>query len=1262
MKNRINKIVLLLAIFGMVVLNLNIVGRVSAASGGGSGGTANSKVSGCKEGNVGSTTLCKDGTGGGAWRIFKTASKVWSAVQLYNVGRSYGPQYCLKKDQQKNNSNCNTVGYLSKGGYKFDLAKSNKCSASKYTYYLAYSIEGWHGRNYKGDSQKAKKNVFTFWGPLGWGVKMSGKYKVHLNEKNQHSKDEVVAGLNKGTNMNGWKVSEGTAKYFCKKDNTSKCKDYTSGALPTGLGYVCVEDPEPDPEEYSITVYAIDMNGVDLNNEKPVATAKGIENSKVTATAPARTGYSFVYFSTNDDPENFNIVPNDSTKSKYASGNKYIVKNIKEDIVVYAVYTPADSFEGRTTVTGDTDLDTDWTASDEYDVSYIDCSPIEGEGCKIRFNHYLRRTLGDKQTEYVVTRTSNLTDESSTRRIPEGELKRGTFGEAGEKLMYDSGELMMYPGMIVCESIAFKNTSTVTELNASAELCVKAVGEAQPPDPPDQNEPEDPDTPSGDASFLNIKVMNEDVDKFRKFQRTVYAKPGDVLTYRSTYNPILQYTYYLVPESLAIDCTGWGNVGPYTNEAGSKLGAFYNASYSGCGSSTMQTWNNAFSVQFARNESWSSASLVPGKYPENPKAGDSTKQTTTNKYNESVGGVLASDVGKTIDERVITNLNTDTRTTMKQVRFACDIVIDEGGGEDDYIEVEQPILDEEGNPVLDDNGNPITEIVYEPAESSEVEYSEMCDNVSDSIATVDATSMDNVATAKVPYNFDTDVVVDTPNDTPIFAGEEKRIDFTLTIKPRENPVTMDEGDKDYATKIDSAKYKIIVYRGEYKPGGDWASDDLCARYGLPNNEVNCGYSAESNSSFTSVNQFEDTKKKLNRTFYAQDLAAGSQICVAAAFYPANSGSPINMDRKGSDTWRVSDSTCYRIAKRPSIQVWGGDIFTKGSVVTSTGVKNYLAGRDTYSVGKKNSVNYVFGSWGELGVLASGEVKEFASGASTGYEPAPISANGVLVPRPFATQIATLGKNTDLEHLGGRIESTSQTSICNRSLLTFANSPCYSTVGQLGNTIGAEKSVRDKDSIIGRLAGKKEVNVGADVTIQNGMNNYTYSGNSNLTVNGGSVTQGVYLVQSDATVKIAGNITYGGSYTTLTKTDPEAGMIAVPKVVIYGKNIVIDCQNVTRLDAVLIAEEEVKTCDSDDINAAKNSTQLVLNGAVVAGWLTPNRTYGAATGANSIVPAEIIRFDPTLYLWGGGDDDEDEEDSVDIGNFEVTYLQEISSRK
>ena len=134
---------------------------------------------------------------------------------------------------------------------------------------------------------------------------------------------------------------------------------------------------------------------------------------------------------------------------------------------------------------------------------------------------------------------------------------------------------------------------------------------------------------------------------------------------------------------------------------------------------------------------------------------------------------------------------------------------------------------------------------------------------------------------------------------------------------------------------------------------------------------------------------------------------------------------------------------------------------------------------------------------------------------------------------------------------------------------------------------------------------------------------------------------------NGTAKINGNIKYANdSYTTMAE---------IPKLIIYAKNIEIDCA-VERIDAVLIADGSVNTCNSGDVNLQQNSTQLKINGSVVSDTIDLNRTYGAATGANSIIPAEIVNYDTSLYLWAN-----QRSDITRTGKIMTAYQHELSPR-
>ena len=69
-----------------------------------------------------------------------------------------------------------------------------------------------------------------------------------------------------------------------------------------------------------------------------------------------------------------------------------------------------------------------------------------------------------------------------------------------------------------------------------------------------------------------------------------------------------------------------------------------------------------------------------------------------------------------------------------------------------------------------------------------------------------------------------------------------------------------------------------------------------------------------------------------------------------------------------------------------------------------------------------------------------------------------------------------------------------------------------------------------------------------------------------------------------------------------------------------------------------------------------SKQLMINGSVISNTLTLGRTYGAATGKNSVVPAEIINYDTSLYLWANN-----QSSAKTSGKLAETYINELAPR-
>ena len=777
------------------------------------------------------------------------------------------------------------------------------------------------------------------------------------------------------------------------------------------------------------------------------------------------------------------------------------------------------------------------------------CDPVDG--CTASIRHLLRRDAGNGSTTYNITRTSNYESISAgdvvtqtTENFTGDGVNTNSNGQKYRTVKVTNFIKKMYPGQVVCETLTFKAKGST---NAATTACVSALGNAQPGDPDDPDTPEDPNTDSGDTSFINIKVRNADVDNYKKYQRSVYAKPGDHLTFRATYNPNLQYTYKLKPEQMRINGgTVYDRNTTLTSGFLGKNSSAKKSMFNYYKGSSLKEWNNGFSVQLSAKNNFNSADQT-WNYGGSSRSGNKTKMQQTNQAGRSSGMVEATDAGKNIQEKAVTNLNGSTQTTPSQVIFT-------------------------------KNGDK-------------------------NLGNVKTDNKSKIASAKVPYNYiNTTEITNDNNKEVMYAGEVFKVNYNYNINPKKNNLTMNSGDRNYATSVGNPKWRLKVSIN----GGAWVeTSEVSTRtsdFDVPLNKMYDGKVGEN-------------AVKLSSDINVPDVPAGTKICVKSVIFPQASGADSNLNGDGNGLWAESSEKCFTVAKKPSLQVWGGNMYTGGKITTSVSEKGLLANTNypPYQIEGNTGKKYVFGSWAELGVIANASVTKFASGASTGY--------------PLGSQV---------------------TNFCERVPLTIANRPCSSNVtGSIGTSAALNNAASDKESIINKLMVE-------DV--------YKYSMND-LTLNE-SVTAGhgeVKVVYARGNVTINQDITYVGSY---------KGLSDVPKVVVYGKNIVIGC-GVSKIDALLIAEEKIVTCDNFEgdlsnveqkaeshINERVNSNQLKVNGAVLANKLIANRTYGAAPGADSVTSAEIINFDPTLYLWGTAGDSSGRSST----QLEVTYLHELAPRR
>ena len=838
--------------------------------------------------------------------------------------------------------------------------------------------------------------------------------------------------------------------------------------------------------------------------------------------------------------------------------------------------------------------DTGWTQSDAEVRDYVINCNFE-EGCPVVIAHYLKRVSGSGQPRSVTYDDSERSKSANNGSGVEDGIpcyksngtcvKNGSDNGAPGNLSAaanGSGVVvrrMMYilkPGQKICETMSFTPFRNKSD-TASLTVCAYAVGSA--------------------STDLSMEIKNSSVPKYSSYTNgPVYAKPGDEVYYKAIYNPGVQNAYYLVPEGLRIN-SGAVHLNPDRVDSRNSVIRHLGFDYVGVTSmfneykgDTLKDWHNGFSMQIS-NDSFETTKVFHNRDPftgeyDAPYRGYSymkghaeerTEEYIYNKTGNSLGdGVAESDVGKVIVGRSLTNLEGSvSETTPSKVTFEM---------EDGY-----------------DIGNVETDSVKS-----------------------------NDVSAIVPYNFRLATDVDTEKRI-VYAGEQSNIAYGVTVQDKYNGLL----DSTYATIVRDGIQRTRV----------------CEDYGMT---INCRNYYDDFGRNNVWKKGDNLNEKT--TIDIPDVPAGTKLYVRSEVYPADSGPDDNLnlgicDFNSIECWAKSETKELIVAKKPSFQVWGGSVHSAGDITEKEVLlaeKSTLRGyNDDYDNSSEYeeqlqdqseghfeaSANpvYTFGSWVELDLVARGAVKGLASGAGLGYA---YTAD--------ANRAQTGDGKTNIEGLGG----SSSADFCKMSTLSFANSNCKTSVGNLAS-LGFGNAGSDKSVLIMDLMQDKNghEDKGFDIPASSGFDLsvndenhciddkkicYYVDSDKNRTVMLGALSgidSGITkVVRVDGNIKIANDIEY---------KDRVGGNIElndVPKVIMYaGGNIEIQCE-VKRIDAVLIAEGDIKTCNSNNVNDSTRSIQLKINGATISDTLTLGRTYGAATGTNSIIPAEIINYDTSLYLW------------------------------
>ena len=467
---------------------------------------------------------------------------------------------------------------------------------------------------------------------------------------------------------------------------------------------------------------------------------------------------------------------------------------------------------------------------------------------------------------------------------------------------------------------------------------------------------------------------------------------------------------------------------------------------------------------------------------------------------------------------------------------------------------------------------------------------------------------------KVPYNFKNSTWVDDEGEMKIIDLESGfNVTYHVKVGDRKN-TTLDDT---YATQVDNAKSGVDWCKAGKDKLGDIKPDDVCE--GAVQTET---YDVDKNKEGFELETLSPNDdghmRSINIGLKDKGVEVGDIICVWSWVTPRDSQDDLQMIpewnssntvyswNNGSSENKENKKVCGQIGKSPTIQVWGGNVLSKGQLDVSP-----VKGKPFEEGG--TSTTRRFGSFGELGVFASNS-GNFASGAALGYRGIHQwneDSKNVLLP-------SYLGKKQgDSEEIGGGSGTS---------------------MGELKNTFGIDGAIREIEDFADALDGKycggepsgcpalEKVNTdicgeGDDcrVEVESCDEDENCEDKTTVVINSGMNV----IVKRDGKVVISTNVQYRNSgYSSFSE---------VPRFIVIAENIEIGC-GVKRIDGLLVATGTVNTCKSEnqeDREKEDYSNQLIVNGAIIAGKLEANRTYGAGPGIYSIVPAEIVRFDPTL---------------------------------
>ncbi len=564
----------------------------------------------------------------------------------------------------------------------------------------------------------------------------------------------------------------------------------------------------------------------------------------------------------------------------------------------------------------------------------------------------------------------------------------------------------------------------------------------------------------------------------------------------------------------------------------------------------------------------------------------------------------------------------------------------------------------------------------------------------------------STAIVNVPYSYRTATTSTIQEGDVIYLGETVSSLFTASIIPR--VVTNVRPGEAYATvvpgRIQAVEFVVDANSNLSPATGSSNADDKdpCEYYKDLGRISDCNTIWEERGAGGYLNEEGryggKTYSSGSVTRVVPDVyPVGSKYCVAVGISTSDSHSQpdtqVVRDMGKISGWRISNLSCRTIAKKPNFQVWNGNFYTKGGIATSITTKRVGA-----NLGDPSDPTGYFGSWGEYIISAKGNVIGMSSAAGLGYY-------GGYNNRTLGLQGGTSpGKP-----------------YCDISRMTIANDKCTTSVNEYysnrfatGNSLIEDSAAtlleRIRSRYLSATHGISQLDNGATYIYPDQANISTselyrisHGALANTQLSGSVIRQtksainaqseqttrnyasNALIIHVDGTLTIDTDICTGngtcGSNPNLVlnqrNSDYYTNIYSLPQVLIIADGGIVIKDNVTQIDAWLITNGNINTCNgltynSNGFSANACANQLIINGPIFANSLTLVRNSGANGGVGSgnpaggnpitfnltddgsIQPAEIINLRPDVLFWAYSQ-------AQRFSQANVTYTRELAPR-